>query len=140
MSDKIIRQLLEGRLATWAAARNPVIRIAYQDRAFTPTSNETYLRCFVLPANTASDDLQGVHEQFVGVWQVSIVKPSGGGGGLGPALIIEDELRALFPNNQQMTSGAFSLFTRTPMSAAPAITDEANTIIAMSCRYRADTI
>lgn len=138
MSDKIIRQLLEGRLATWAAARSPVIRIAYQDVVFTPNSNETYLRCFVLPGNTGSEDLQGVHEEFVGVWQVTIVKPAGGG--LGAALNIENELRALFPNNLQLTSGSFKLFTRSPMSAAPALTEDSNTLIAVSCRYRADTI
>lgn len=138
MSDKIIRQLLESRLATWAAARSPALRIAYQDVAFTPNSNETYLRCFVLPGDTGSEDLQGVHEEFVGIWQVTIVKPAGGG--LGSALTIENELRALFPNNQQMTSGTFKLFTRSPMSAGPALTEDTNTLVPVSCRYRADTI
>ncbi|RJG10915.1 hypothetical protein D3879_14640 [Pseudomonas cavernicola] len=138
MSNKLIRQLFETRLKNWAAARNPVLRVAYQDVAFIPLTSETYLRCFLLPANTSSDDLQGVHKAYRGVWQVSIVKPAGGG--LVAAGGIEDELAALFPNNLELVSGAFKAYVRTPMSAATAIVEPLNTTIPVSCSYRADTI
>lgn len=138
MSNKLIRQLFETRLNTWAKARNPVLRVAFQDVPFTPASGETYLRCFLLPATTSSEDLQGVHKAYRGTWQVSIVKPAGGG--LGAAGGIEDELAALFPNNLQLTSGAFKVYVRTPMSAAPALVDSLNTTIPVSLSYRADTI
>lgn len=138
MSNKLIRQLFEARLNTWAKARNPVLRVAFQDVAFTPNSGETYLRCFLLPATTDSNDLQGVHRAYRGIWQVSIVKPVGGG--LGSAGGIEDELAALFPNNLQLTSGTFKVFVRTPISAAPALIDSLNTTVPVSCSYRADTI
>lgn len=138
MSNTLIRQLFESRLNTWAKARNPVLRVEFQDVAFTPAAGETYLRCFLLPATTSSEDLQGVHKAYRGVWQVSIVKPAGGG--LGAAGGIEDELVALFPNNLQLTSGAFKVFVRSPMSAATPLVDALNTTIPVSCAYRGDTI
>lgn len=138
MSNKLIRQLFESRLNTWAKARVPVLRVAFQDVDFTPVANETYLSCFLLPATTDSEDLQGVHKVFRGTWQVSIVKPRGGG--LGAASGIEDELVALFPNNLKLNSGAFSVFVRSPLSAAPPIIDTPNTTLPLSCSYRADTI
>lgn len=138
MSNKLIRNLFENRLKAWAAARSPVIRVEYQDVAFTPNTGETYLRCFLLPATTDSQDLQGTHKLYRGTWQVSIVKPAGGG--LVAAGGIEDELVALFPTNLVLTSGAFKVSVRTPMSAATALVDTPNTTIPVSCSYRADTI
>lgn len=137
MSNKRIRSLLEKRLKDWAAARSPVLRVAYQDVPFEPQSGETYLRCFVLPATTGSEDLEGVHRRYEGVWQVSVVKPKNGG--LGAALGIEDELAALFPNNLKLSASGFDLYIRSPMSSATAITDDLNTTLPISCRYRADT-
>ncbi|WP_236233691.1 DUF4128 domain-containing protein [Pseudomonas tohonis] len=137
MSNKRIRSLLESRLKTWAAARSPALRIAYQNVPFTPSSGETYLRCFVLPATTGSDTLEGEHKRYEGVWQVNIVKPLSGG--LGDALGIEDELATLFPNNLLLSSSGFDLYIRTPMGSGSPITDELNATIPVSCRYRADT-
>nr|WP_286948257.1 phage tail terminator-like protein [Pseudomonas sp. UBA6718] len=138
MSNKLIRQLFENRLKTWAAARSPALRIAYQDAPFTPVAGETYLECFVLPADTDSQDFAGEHRLYRGVWQITIVKPKGNG--LGAALGIEDELAALFPNSLMLSSGSFDLFIRSPMGAGPALVDELNTRIPVSCQYRADTI
>lgn len=137
MSNKLIRNLFEKRIKDWAAARSPVIRVAYQDAPFTPNSGETYLECFLLPATTDSQDLAGEHKLYQGVWQVTIVKPAGTG--LVAAGGIEDELAALFPNNLQLTSGAFSVFVRSPMSAAPAQVGTPYTRVPVSCQYRADT-
>lgn len=137
MSNKTIRNLFENRLKAWAAARIPAIRVAYQDAPFTPNSGETYLECFQLPATTDSQDLAGEHKLYQGVWQVTIVKPAGTG--LVAAGGIEDELAALFPNNLELTSGAFSVFVRSPMSAAPALVGTPYTRVPVSCQYRADT-
>ena len=137
MSNKLIRNLLENRLKTWAAARTPAIRVAYQDAPFTPNPGETYLECFHLPATTDSQDLAGTHKLYQGIWQVTIVKPKGKG--LPAALAIEDELAALYPNNLKLTSGSFDLFIRSPMGSGPALTDELNARVPVSCQYRADT-
>lgn len=137
MSNKTIKALLEGRLNTWAKARSPAIRVAFQDVPFTPASGETYLECFVLPADMDSQDFAGQHKLYRGVWQVTIVKPKGNG--LGAALGIEEELAALFPNSLMLSNAGFDLFIRSPMGAGPALVDELNTRIPVSCQYRADT-
>lgn len=137
MSTSRVQQLLESRLLTWAKARAPKLSVAVQDSKFSPKDGETYLRCFVLPATTGSDTVDGAHRRYTGVWQVSIVKPSGGG--LQVARQIEDELGALFPNNLKLSLPGFDLFIRSPMSAGSVITDDLNTTIPVSCRYRADT-
>ena len=61
MSHKIVRSLLEARLAAWAKLQKPVLRIAYQNVVFKPADGETYLRAFLIPAHTGSDDLAGEH-------------------------------------------------------------------------------
>lgn len=137
MSNKLIRSLLEARLNTWAKARNPVIRVAFQDVPFTPNAGETYLESFVLPATTDSQTLEGTDKLFRGVWQVNVVKPKGTG--LGSSLGIEDELAALFPNNLKLSSGSFNLYIRSPMGSFPALADDVNSKVPVSCQYRADT-
>lgn len=50
MSNKLCRQAIETRLATWAAARVPALPIAFENAPFTPVTGATYLRAFLLPA------------------------------------------------------------------------------------------
>ncbi|MAB96928.1 MAG: hypothetical protein CMK71_02515 [Pseudomonadaceae bacterium] len=138
MSNKRIRALFESRLATWAAARTPALRIAYQGVKFTPASGETYLQAFLLPATTDSETLEGEHRAYRGVWQVSIVGPSGKG--TGAASGIEDELDTLFPNNLRLTNSGFDVYVRSPMSAAAPLEGDVNTTLPVSCAYRADTV
>ncbi|WP_440466874.1 phage tail terminator-like protein [Pseudomonas sp. YH-1] len=139
MSQKTIRALYEGRLKTWAAARAPALRIAYQNVPFDPPADgKTYLRCFLLPADSDSEDLEGVHEAFFGVFQISIVTKSGTG--TGEAGGIADELRTLFPNNLPLSKSAFTVFIRTPCSQGPAIQDSDIITIPVSFEYRADVI
>lgn len=138
MSNKLIRQLFEARLKTWAAARVPALPVAWENVAFTPPASGAYLRAFVMPADSDSLDLQGVHTVRRGVWQVSIV--TRGVVGTGLASTIEDELVALFPNNLQLTSGTFKVFVRTPMSAASVIQGDTEITVPVSCSYRADTV
>lgn len=138
MSQKTIRSLYEGRLKAWAAARSPALRIAYQNVAFTPPADgSTYLRCFLLPADSDSQDLEGIHEAFLGVFQVSIVSKAGVGAG--EAGGIADELRALFPNNLPLSKSGFTVFVRTPASQGPAIQETDFVSIPVSFEYRADT-
>lgn len=137
MSTKLIRTLFETRLKNWAAARVPALRIHYEDTAFTPNANETYLRCFTLPARTGSEDLEGIHRIYTGVWQVNIVKPANGGAGAASG--IAEELALLFPQNLQLTSGSFMVAVRQPMGPGPLIIDATTSTMPVSCNYRADT-
>lgn len=136
MSTTKVRKLFETRLKTWAAARSPALRVAFEDVAFTPNSGETYLRCFTLPARTGSEDLQGVHRLYTGVWQVNIIKPSNGGAGTLSA--IADELEALLPQNLQLTDGTFMVAVRSPMGPGPLIIEGNTSTMPVSCNYRAD--
>jgi hypothetical protein len=138
MSDRLIRAAFESRLNTWANERNPKLPIAFEDVAFTPpTDGGTYLQAFLLPARTDSQDLEGVHTAFFGVFQVSIVTAAGNGRGAASA--IADELRTVFPNNLDLTQGGLTVYVRSPLSTASAIAGDTTTTMPTSFQYRADT-
>lgn len=135
MSQKTIRKLIEQRLAAWAAAKP--ISVAWQNAPFTPPA-ATYLRAFLLPADTDSQDLAGAHRAYTGVFQVSIVAPAGQGSGAAETLA--EEIDALFPCNLLLTSGAFAVQVISPCSIGQALQDENRYTIPVWFRYRADTI
>lgn len=139
MSQDRIRYLFETRLSNWAAARNPVLTVAWQNHPFTPPAG-MYLRAFLLPATTGSNDLAGAHRRYSGVFQVSIVGlPSVGSGA---AEAVANELEALFPLNLALSiaSPVFRVSTITPVTIAPAIQEGDRYVVPVSFRYRADTI
>lgn len=136
MSLKRIRAAYEGRLATWAAARSPALTVAYENAPFTAPAG-VYLRAFVLPADTVSDDLAGVLTTYRGIFQVSVVAPINTGPGA--ALGIADELAALFVMNARLTVSGLTVQQSTPCSIAPALQDATNYIVPVSFQFRADT-
>lgn len=138
MSTHAIRTALDSRLATWAAARSPVLRIAFENSDFEPASGETYLRAFILPADTASQTLDGLHRGYRGVYQVSIVTPPHVGPGAAHG--IAAELDALFPMNGRYTSGSVTVQITSPVSAGPALQEPDSFTVPASFTYRADTI
>lgn len=135
MSNRLIRQLYEQRLATWAAAKP--ISVAWQNVPFTAPAG-TYLRAFLLPADTDSLDLAGDHRAYTGVFQVSIVAPAAQGSAVAETLA--DEIAALFPNYLLLSSGAFGVQIVSPCSTGPAIQDDTRYTLPVWFRYRADTI
>ena len=138
MSDKIIRSLFEGRLKTWATARVPALPSAYEDVSMTPPADGSpCLRAFLLPANTTSEDLEGKHTAYRGVFQVSIVTKAGIGRGTAEG--IADEIAALFPNNLGLTKTTFTVYVRAPMSAGSPQQGDTTTALPLSIQYRADT-
>lgn len=136
MSTKLIRSIYEQRLAAWAAALS--LSVAWQNVAFTPPASGIYLRAFLLPGDTGSLDLEGVHRQYVGVFQVSIVAPAGQGSGASEQLA--EEIAALFPMALRLTSGSFAVQIVSPCSIGPAIQDGTHYTLPVWFRYRADTI
>ncbi|USX01859.1 DUF4128 domain-containing protein [Pseudomonas proteolytica] len=138
MSDRIIRSLFEARLKAWASAHVPALPIAYEDVAFTPPVNDApYLKIFLLPGNTDSEDLEGKHASYRGVLQISVVTKAGEGrGGAG---LIADEISALYPNNMALTKAEFTVFIRSPMATAGAIQGDTTSSLPLSFQYRADT-
>ncbi|WP_054064869.1 phage tail terminator-like protein [Pseudomonas asplenii] len=139
MSDTLIRAAFETRLASWASTRSPVLPVAYEDVSFEPPSDgSAYLKAFLMPASTGSEDLAGAHSVFLGVFQVSIVTQAGQGRGI--ASRIADELRELFPNNLGLQSGGLTVYVRTPLATAPSLAGDTTTTLPTSFQYRADTI
>jgi hypothetical protein len=137
MSHKIIRQIYEARLAAWATARVPALRIAYQGVTFTQAAGETYLESFVLPAGTTSESLGGDHKAYTGVFQVSVIGPAGAGTGKSEGIV--DELAALFPLFDRYSKAGLTVVTMTPVEQGPGIPDGSNWTVPASFQYRADT-
>lgn len=133
MSNSKIRQLYEQRLYAWAAGKG--LPVAWQNQPFTPPAT-TYLRAFLLPADTDSLDLEGAHRAYSGVFQVSIVAPTGSGAGAAEALA--EEIAALFPCTLRLNSGAFAVQVAAPVSSGPAIVDDTRYTLPIWFRYRAD--
>ena len=138
MSTKAIRAALEGRLATWAAARSPALRVSYENVPFTPTAGETYLAAYMLPATTRSQDLAGDHRGYGGVFQVNVTSPINVGPGAADG--IAAELDTLFPVNGRYTSGGVTVQIIGPASVGPAPQDPERYSEPVSITYRADTI
>lgn len=137
MSHRTIRQIFESRLAAWAKARSAALRVAYEGVTFTPTNNETYLRAYTLPAGTNTNTLAGDHRAYTGVFQVSIVTPSGNGSGAAEG--IADEIADLFPVYMRLKKADFEVIVLTPVEPGPGVIDGANYTVAASFQYRADT-
>jgi len=137
MSHKIIRSLLEARLKAWAGSRTPALPIAYQNVPFTPRNGETYLRAFLIPAGIVSNDLAGVHRLYTGVFQITIVTPTGNGPS--GAETIADELAALYPLNDRLVRNGLTALIMTPVEPGPEQTEDAAFALPVSFQYRADT-
>ncbi|WKN20810.1 DUF4128 domain-containing protein [Azotobacter vinelandii] len=134
MSTKLIRSLYEQRLAAWASARS--LPVAWQNVKFAPPASGIYLRAFLLPADTDSLDLEGAHRLYTGVFQISIVAPSGQGSGTAEQLAAD--LDAEFPLNLRLTSGAFAVQIVSPCSQGPVIQGDTHYMLPVWFRYRAD--
>lgn len=138
MSQSAIRSLLETRIKLWADTND--YPIAFEDQPFTPPADpaQAYLRVFLLPAFTRSDDLAGDHRSYTGVLQIDIMTVRDKGPGEGERILRALEL--LLPVNLRLTDGAFSVSVITPLSAGPTLPDGARRHVPTSLRYRADTI
>ena len=137
MSQKRIRAIYEGRLKTWADARSPLIRVAYENAPFNPANGESYIKSFLFPAMSVNLDLAGASTTYRGVFQASVCVPINKGAGA--ALGIADELAALFVSNALLADGVVTVRQLTPASVAPALQGESEYIVPVSFQYRADT-
>lgn len=138
MSTKLCRQAIESRLSAWAAARTPALPIAWQNVRYAPTTGASYLRAFLLPATTGSEDLSGDHRRYLGVYQVNVCVPIETGPEAAEAIV--GEIAAQFPVNLRITASTVTVQVITPVSEGPADQDATHFIVPASFTYRADTI
>lgn len=137
MSDALVRAAFETRLKAWADAQVPPIPVAYQNVTFTPPTGR-YVRCWMLPAPTQSEDLGGLHRLRRGVFQVDLCLPIGNGPGVANTLAAS--LDVAFPLTAPMTQGAIRVFLLSPLSQGPAMEEPDHYVVPLSCEYRSDTI
>lgn len=137
MSHNIIASIYEARLIAWAKALPVPLKVVVENEAYAPKDGETYLKAYTLPADTASNTLAGDHRLYTGVFQVSIVTPSGKYRGVAGALA--DQIAALFPLYERNTKGALTVVTMSPVDPGPGISEDATYTVPTSFLYRADT-
>jgi hypothetical protein len=113
------------------------LKVVVENEVYKPVDGETYLKAFTLPADTASNTLGGDHKLYTGVFQVSIVTPSGKYRGAAGALA--DQIAVLFPLYEQNTKGVLTVVTMTPVDPGPGIPDDTTYTVPVSFLYRADT-
>lgn len=116
MSNSIVKAAIEGQLKAWADARTPAIRCAFQNMKLTPVADETYLRGFLMPANTLNPSQGGLHKHFHGMYQVSLYSPADVG--TGAAETITNAIEVLFKCGTTIQkSGRNINIQRTPSTA-----------------------
>lgn len=135
MSQSAIRAALEAPLATWAAAQNPPLPVAWENVALDAQGR--HIRASLLPAQTLSFDLLGKHRRFQGIFQLTLVMPTNAGMRDTEALVAG--IGALYPNAARFTSGGISVLIAKPASAAPPLVDDGQLAVPVSIRYQADT-
>lgn len=137
MSHNVIASIFEARLLAWAKALAKPLKVVVENEAYKPANGEIYLQAFTLPADTSSETLAGDHRLYLGVFQVSIVTPSGKY--RGPADAIADQVTALFPLYERNTKDLLTVVTMTPPAQGPGITDDSTYTVPVSFEYRSDT-
>jgi len=137
MSHNIIASIFEARLIAWAKALPTPLKVVVENEAYEPGNGVTYLRAFTLPGDTASGTLGGDHKLYTGVFQVSIVTPSGKY--RGAAGTLADQIAALFPLYERTTKGVLTVVTMTPVEQGPGISGDTIYTVPVSFMYRADT-
>jgi len=111
--------------------------VAYQNSPFTPHSGQLYLRAFLIPADTGSDDLAGEHRRYQGLFQVNVVSPAGQGSGEAETIVMQ--LADLFPVNMLLNDGDFTVQIVEPVAQGPEIQDATEYTTPAGFGYRAAT-
>lgn len=135
MTTQRITQLFETQLA--AIVKTLKINIAMENIEFKPGKN-IYLRSHILPAATDVLDLAGTMKVYKGIFQVDIVAPAGTG--KTKAGDIADSIIKAFPNNLELSEGAFTVWVDGEPNRMRALSDSTRYLIPVSIDYRADTI
>ena len=136
MSQAAIRNLFQTAVSQYAATKG--IRVAFDNIQFTPQTNETYLVSHLMPASTDSRTLEGDHKRFLGVYQITIVTPSGTA--TANADVIASELQATFTVYKRYTnSTGFTVVVMSPLNVANGKVQNGGWVVPCYFNYRADT-
>ncbi|HEY0684763.1 MAG TPA: phage tail terminator-like protein [Steroidobacter sp.] len=141
MSQIRCRQLIESRLAQWAELND--IKVGYQKQTFTPppidkTDQYRHIRCFQLPARTGTEDLEGTHKVYRGVFAINVITPKGRGPAEAGAIVAQ--LEDLFPTNLLLTAAdGFECNIVSPLTESAVIEGDVDDTTPTSFEYEART-
>jgi hypothetical protein len=136
MSLIAVRGALESALNDWSLLQLPVIKISYENTDFNPVINESFIKCFLIPADTDNPSLGDDHKRYYGIFKVLIYVPESGGTNLGNT--IANSLFAKFERGSSFTlSGITVRILRSP-SINPALYDDGWYVLPISIQYQSD--
>jgi hypothetical protein len=128
-----MRAALEQKLATWATANS--LPVQWQNTVLDPQP-ASYVRSYLIPHDTTSDDIERQHRSYSATFQVSLVLPINQGPGA--ADVLTASLAAAFPPATPIASGALRVFVLQPMSQAAPINEPDRYVVPCSAPCRAD--
>lgn len=134
MSQAIIRKAFVTRLTGWANANGFTGKVAFENNGFTPPSATAYLKCYLLPAATRDEFLEGGNRSYKGVFQVSIVMEPNKGPGAADTFAAD--MDALFPN--RFTQDGLIINMTQPMSQGPSVQEGDRYTVPVSGSYRVE--
>lgn len=134
MSQSIIRSIYETRLKTWADANR--YKVAWENDVEFKPPNTVYLSSQLIPNITLSDDLEGLHRAYTGIYQVSVhaLKTDGPG----PAERLAESIMLQFPNNLSLEKSGVRVQIVSPMTIVRPIEDQDRYTVPVWFRYRSD--
>jgi hypothetical protein len=134
MTDAIIRELYNDRLAAWCTAEG--YGLDAEGVTFEQELPGAYIVQSMFPSRLRSLDLNGAHRLYMGTYQMDICHPYGSG--VAPVDAIADEIEALFPQGLTLTSGTLSVQIIEPCGRYKAIKRDSWLVMPMRFMYRAD--
>lgn len=141
MSQLRCRQLIESRIAQWAELND--IRVAFQKQSFTAPPIDkpeqySHIRCFQLPATTDTEDLEGTHKVYRGVFAMNIITAKGRGPAEAGRIVAE--LDGLFTMNLLLTAtDGFECSVVSPLTESSIIEGDVDDTTPTSFEYEART-
>jgi hypothetical protein len=132
MSDALIRKAFETRLKTWAEAQVPAIPVAWPNVPFTAPAGR-YIRAHTINGAGGFLFVSNDGRSYRGIFQVSLVMPTGTGRGAADTLAAS--LEAAF--DPTFVQDGVRLYLLAPFSQATAIQEPDRYVVPVSAPFRA---
>lgn len=130
MTHATVRKALETAVQTWATSNTQTVQ--WENTVLDPEP-ANYVRVNLLPAPTEAPDIEQAGSEYVGVFQVSIVRQIGEGPG--PAEALAASLQSAI--GMRLTSGSVVVNMRQRLSPAPPLTEPGRYVLPCSAGYTA---
>lgn len=142
MTQLRCRQLIEARLEQWALIND--IPLGVQSKLFKKPPLDKpdqyrHILGFQLPGRTVTEDMEGTHELFPGVYAINIITPKYRGPAEGGRIV--GQLKGLFKANLDLTAeDGFTVTIVSPLTDSAIIEGDVDDTTPTSFEYQARTI